>query len=89
MATESTDLPEFANLEFFVSIPGTVACVFGTITNAFCIAVFLKMQENVIFKYMLAQSISDFFYLSLLSFQSFEYSLDDSANLSCFFLGFS
>ena len=82
MATDSTDLPEFANIEFFVSIPCTVACVFGTITNAICIAVFLKMQENVTFKYMLAQSISDFFYLSLLAFQSIEYSLDDSVRLS-------
>jgi hypothetical protein len=82
MATDSTEIPEFSSTEFIVSIPCTLTCVFGAITNAICMAVFHKMKENVTFKYMLAQSACDFVYLSLLSFQSIEYTSDDSIRQS-------
>jgi len=60
--------------ECFLNLPESIACVFGTFTNGICIVVFLhpKMKDES-FRYMLAQSISDFIYSSVLSFQPLLY----------------
>ena len=70
MAANFSLTSAFSSNDFYMSIPKTSACIFGTITNAICIAVFLspKMKHES-FNYMLAQSVSNFIYLSSLSFQ--------------------
>ncbi len=70
MATNSTNTSAFLMEYFYLSISRTVLCLFSTITNGICIAVFLSPKlKDVSFKYMLAQSISDFIYSFSLSFQ--------------------
>ena len=70
----TTRIPEFSATFFYAAIPKSVACIFGSITNAICIAVFLSPKmKDISFKYMLAQSISDFIYLFALSFQLLYY----------------
>ena len=78
----SVDSIEFGYLDFYFAMPATISCVFGTLTNAICIVVFFKMKGSVTFKYMLAQSISDFIYLSCLSFILISFSLDYSIRLN-------
>ena len=84
MATNSTQFPAIP--DFSVSLVKLSACVLGTITNALCIAVFLSPKmKDISFKYMLAQSISDFIYLFSLSFQLIEFSAKDSITTSLLF----
>ena len=74
------------NFQFFLNLPRTVVCIFGTITNSLCIAVFLSPKmKDISFKYMLAQSVSDFIYLFSLSFQLIEFSTENSITTSLLF----
>ena len=58
-----------------------IICLFGMITNILNIIIFLNSQmKDSSFKYMLAISISDLFYLSILSYQFIGYCDECSFN---------
>ena len=83
MTTNSTIIPAILITDFYFSIVKTAVCIFSTITNAICIAVFLSPKmKDISFKYMLAQSISDFVYSFSLSFQILYYCPIDQIRLS-------
>lgn len=63
----------------YVHMP--LLCLFGVLTNALNILVFVNHQmKDVSFKYMMAISISDLFYLAILSISFISYCDDCSIN---------
>ena len=79
MTTNTAGIPEFSAFDY---IPRTMACIFGTITNAICIAVFLNPKmKDISFKYMLAQSVSDL-YLFLLLFSPLYFCLTNEISFA-------
>ena len=68
--SNSSQIPAFSNNDFIMSLAKSAACMFGAISNAICVAVFLSPKlKDVSFKYMLAHSISDLIYMGSLTFQ--------------------
>lgn len=68
MNNTDNDKMNFTRLEY---LPHLFVCLFGIVTNSISILVFTNSQiKEPIFKYMLAISISDLIYCSLLCFES-------------------